>query len=258
MSRRTVLLALAACLAGALIGPATAAAQESADKLADKLATLRAEVEELSAQLSDVTTETQNTMRSLARQKADLKVELDREKVRLAKLRSSLDKRREKIAEQSAEGEDLGPVFQAATTGLRTYVQGSLPFRTKDRLSAIARIEDQQKQGVLSYQRALSRLWGFVEDEFRMTRENAMFRQSIVLDGEEQLADVIRVGMVMLFFETSDDRVGYVEKKPQGYIYVAVEDPEQKRRITQLFDNYKKQIRVGYMPVPYALPPETK
>jgi len=252
-------LAAVAALVALLGAPWVASAQQSTDQLAQKLAELRTEVEELSAQLSDAKTETHNTMRSLARQKADLQVELDREKVRLAKLRSSLDKRKEKIQEQSAEGDDLAPIFAAATKQLRGYVETSMPFRRDDRLAAIAKIEEQQKQGVLTYQRALSRLWSFVEDEFRMTRENAMYRQAIVLDGEEMLADVVRVGMVMLFFKTSDEQHGYVVKRDGKYSYVTVSSPEDKRRIESLFDNYKKQIRVGYMPVPFqALPPRSK
>lgn len=259
MSRTLLTLAAAAALVALCGGPRLASAQDSTDELAQKLATLRTEVEELSAQLSDAKTETHNTMRSLARQKADLQVELDREKVRLAKLRSSLDKRKQKIEEQSAEGDDLAPVFDAATRQLRGYVEASMPFRREDRLEAIAKIEEQQKQGVLSHQRALSRLWSFVEDEFRMTRENAMYRQAISVDGEEQLADVVRIGMVMLFFKTADEQVGYVVKRDGNYSYVTVSSPEDKRRIESLFDNYKKQIRVGYMPVPFeALPPRSK
>ena len=48
----------------------------------------------------------------------------------------------------------------------------SLPFRTAERLLEIQKIEDQFKAGLLTPQRALSRLWGFFEDELRLWHES--------------------------------------------------------------------------------------
>jgi TolA-binding protein len=247
---------LLAMLALARAGHAQSA--ESPETLARRLATLRAEVEELSEQLSQVKTDSRNEVQALARQKSDLKVELDREQVRLSKLRESLGSKREKIEQTAGEGKDLEPVFVAAVAGFRKYISQSLPFRRPERLAEVAKIEDQRKSGLLTYPRALARLWSLAEDELRITHESAAHQQTIELDGEEQLADVVRVGMVMMYFQTSDGVVGYTQKTPQGWKYFRAEDSGQRKQVRELFDSFNKQIRVGFFHLPNALPQGTK
>lgn len=232
---------------------------ESADDLARRLAALRAEVEELSEELTEQKTATRNELQALARQKADLQVELDREQVRVSKLRAALAKKREKIEATSDSAEDLKPVYDAALAGVRGYVERSLPFRRRERLAELDKIDEQRRTGVLTYPRALIRLWSFVEDELRMTRENAAFQQVIQLggelDGEEQLAEVVRVGMVMVFFQTNDGVVGYTQQAADGsWSFVRADDPAQRKQIRALMDSFKKQIRVGMFHLPNALP----
>jgi hypothetical protein len=248
-----VLLATMAVAATARAQPA-----ESPETLARRLAEMRAQVEELSEQLSQIKTDSRNELQALARQKSDLKVELDREQVRLSKLRESLATKRQKIEQTAGEGKDLEPVFRAALAGFRQYIGQSLPFRRPERLGELAKIEDQQKSGLLTYPRALARLWSFAEDELRMTHENAAFQQTIELDGEEQLAEVVRVGMVMLYFQTRDGTVGYTHRTPQGWKYVRAEDSADRKQIRELFNSFQKQIRVGFFRLPNALPQGTK
>lgn len=248
---------LVALVAG-VVAVAPAVRADSAADMAERLASLRAEVEELSEDLTEAKAETRNQIQSLARQKSDLQMELERETLRVAKLRESLDEKRKTIAETSSEGEDLKPVFEASLAALRDYVGASLPFRREERLAEIDKLEEQQRTGLLTYPRALSRLWSFVEDELRMTRENAMFQQTITLDGAEQLADVVRIGMVMLYFRTSDGEVGHTVKTADGWRLVTAADSDQRKQIRNLFDSFKKQIRVGLFRIPNALPIQEK
>lgn len=249
----TVVAAVALLAGSGALGHA-----QSADVLAKRLASLRAEVEELSEDLAEQKRDTRNELQSLARQKADMKVELDREKIRVKKLRATLDKKRQKVAEASSQGEDLAPIYSASLAEMRTYVSGSLPFRTAERLAELDKIEEQRRTGILSYPRALTRLWSFIEDEFRMTRESAAFQQTITVDGEEQLAEVVRIGMVMLFFKTNDGELGYTRKTADGWTFVRAADGAERKQIRKLFDSFRKQIRVGLFTLPNALPEVSK
>ncbi|MFB6373638.1 MAG: DUF3450 family protein, partial [Bradymonadaceae bacterium] len=98
-----------------------------------------------------------------------------------------------------------------------------------------------------------SRLWQFVEDELRLSRENGMYSQVIELGGEEVLADVARVGMVSLYFKTEDGRVGVAERTDEGWRWQTIRKEKQKRRIEKLFESFKKNIRVGYFELPNGL-----
>lgn len=238
----------------ALVLSAPRAVAEPADVLADRLAKLRAEVEGLSERLSEAKTISRNDLQGRARQKSDLQLELDREEVRLAKLRSVLQEKKKRIEESSERGDDLRPVFELALTGMRAYIKQSLPFRRVERLAELQKLEEQQRSGVLTYGKALVRLWSFVEDELRMSRESASFQQTISIEGEEKLVDVLRIGMVMLYFQASDGSTGFSRLSDGKWEFVRAFGPRESKQIAYLFDSFKKQIRVGLFLLPNALP----
>ncbi|HEY6557537.1 MAG TPA: DUF3450 family protein [Polyangiaceae bacterium] len=244
-----------------LLGVAAIAAPALGDPVADlarRLAGLRGEVEKLSAELSRKDTDLRDQLRGLARQKAELKLDLQKEQARLQKTQLAISQKKTLIESEKQGDHALRPVFENALVSLRAYVKGGLPFRTAERIAEIDKIEEQYKAGLLTPPRALSRLWTFMEDEFRLTRETGMYRQAIKLDGKEELSDVVRVGTVMLFFKTSDDVVGYATRGGSGWEYRKLEEPADKRLVVTLFDSLKKQIRVGLFELPNALAAERK
>ncbi len=248
----TLMLVSAGVLAGAMIAAPVLA--DDVANLAQRLSDLRGSVEELSGQVATKTTEQQDLLRSRARQKADVELEIAREELRLKKLRSSVQERRERLSAEAAEGEALKPMFSTELDRVRGYVQRSLPFRRAERLAELDKIEEQVRSGLLGPERAMGRLWSFMEDEFRLTRESGLYRQSISLGDEEQLADVARVGMVMLYFQTADDVVGHTVRRNGSWSFEPVTGAEEKKQIRSLLEQFKKQIRVGYFELPNALP----
>lgn len=256
MTRTRLLLAgTVLLLAAATAGSASA---DDVIQLGRRLAQLRGEVETLSTELAREETEHRDKMRSLARQKAELEAELKREQMRLQRIKVETDKKKAAIAEQKDHSEKLLPIFNESVLALRSHIRHSLPFRTDERLAEIDKIVEQRNAGLLTTERALARLWSFVEDEVRLTKESGLHRQTLAVDGAEQLVDVVRVGMVMLFFKTSDDVVGYAVKQGESWTTHTETTPEGRKRILALFDNFKKQIRVGYFEIPNALPEQTR
>ena len=247
--------------AALLVGGLTVTAPAVGDQVVDlgrRLAALRGEVEELSAELSRKDNDLRDQVRSLARQKSELKLELQKEQVRLQKTQTAIAQKKKVIAAEQQGDEALKPLYHESRGQLRSYVERSLPFRRGERLAELDKIDDQLGSGLLTPPRALARLWTFAEDELRLTRESGVYRQSIELAGEELLADVVRVGMVMLFFKTSDGTVGYAARGDAGWEYRRLEEREDQRLVDALFESQKKQIRVGYFELPNALPPEAK
>lgn len=255
MSKRAVLVGttVALCLLGA-----TVAAANDYDQLAQSLATLRAEVESLSGQLADEKSELRDQVRSLSRQKSELSMELDREQIKLQKLRQTISQKRETVEQEQAKSKALVPTFESVANSARAYIQGSLPFRIEERLAEVAKVEDQLKAGLLSPQKAISRIWTVLEDEFRMTRDSGTFRQTIEVEGKEQLAEVVRIGMVMLYYRTSENTVGQAVKTDSGWTFKSIDDPEDVKLVLGLFDSFKKQIRQGYFELPGTLAAVTK
>lgn len=246
---------LALPLAAVVIGLSLPAFGDQLADMAQRLANLRGEVEELSRELASETTEGRDRLRSLARQKADLELELKKEQMRVAKLRRAIADKRKEVQESKQKDSEMAPLFENSLDEVRAYVESSLPFRTADRLSALDKLKEQYDSGLLSAPKAVSRLWSFVEDEFRLTRENGLYQQSVTVEGETQLADVVRIGMVMLYFEAGENTIGKAERKDGNWSFKRITDDDQKRQVRELLVSFKKQIRQGYFQVPEALPP---
>lgn len=235
------------------VSAARAAGDGQLERFAKALAELRAEVESLSSEVDSRKQDQQNRMRSLASQKMDLELQVQREERRIKQLEAQAEKQREAVKTESESTKDLGPALDDSIAKLRSQVEASLPFKRGERLKALDEIEKQRAQGLISSQKATSRLWQFVEDEIRLTRENGLYRQTIVLDGEEMLVDVARVGMMALYFKTDDGRFGHTVKTSNGWKYKVIENPEGSEQIAGLFDAFRKNIRVGYFELPNAL-----
>src|SRR5690606_29294078 len=90
------------------------------------------------------------------------------------------------------------------------------------------------------------------EDEFRLTRENGLFSQTISLGRERVLADVVRLGSMALYFRTQDGRVGLAQRAADGWRFVVEDDAADRARIDALFDALRKQIRQGWFELPLA------
>jgi hypothetical protein len=221
--------------------------------LAARLAQLRSEVETLSAQISERSQDAQDRTRSFTRQRQELELELLRERARVERLRAQLAQRRQEIAAQASDEQELSPLFDRSAARVRAYLTASLPFRTAERLAELDKIEEQVRTGLLRHPQALMRLWSLVEDELRMTRESGLYRQAIVLDGTERLADVARLGTVALYFQTSDQRSGYAVRDKGAWVYRELTDKRDRGQVGALFDAFKKQLRVGFFELPNAL-----
>lgn len=243
-----------AIIVSAFVGVATTQALADASQLAARLAKLRGEVEQLAQQLSSRSSESSEAVRSLARQRSDLELEAQREETRVQKLSAALAKRRAEIQAEKAKGDRLVPLYKEWVVKTREYVASTMPFRKQERLASLDKIDEQYKAGVISAGRALSRLWSFVEDEFRMTRESGLYKQTISVGGEQRLAEVVRVGMVTMYYRSDDNGVGHVVHRDGKWGFEAISDPDAQRQVLNLFSSFKKQIRVGYFELPTALP----
>jgi hypothetical protein len=67
------------------------------------------------------------------------------------------------------------------------------------------------------------------------------------------MAKIAKVGSVMMFFATPDDRVGYVKQSGEKYEYVVTTESAERDQIIDLFDALQKQIRTGYFTLPNAM-----
>jgi outer membrane murein-binding lipoprotein Lpp len=225
-------------------------AKPKLDAFAERLATLRAEVESLSADVEQKKEAKRTRLRSLANQKADLEFQIQREERRIAQLRAQAEKKREKLAEQNVESDEIRPAVVDSMTAVKKKIRHGLPFKRAERLGAVDELEDKMNRGLVSPQKASVQLWSLVEDELRLTRENGLYRQVVTLEGEEMLVEVARLGMVGMYFRADDGRVGHVRRAEDGWEWVELESERDRRQVADLFEAMRKQIRTGFFELP--------
>lgn len=230
--------------------PPAALAEDPAAELAERLIALRGEVEALNRELELLREESRTTLAGLAAQRAELEAALGRQDLALREQRERLEKARAAVSQSGVGAEALVPVLGEALERLEGFVRRALPFRVEDRLQAIADLRQQLAGGLMPAPRAANRLWALIEDELRIARENGIYSQTIPLGGERVLADVAKLGSVMLFFRTADRRVGRAVPTADGWRFELLEDADDRERVLALFDALRKQIRQGYFVLP--------
>ncbi len=246
MSKLSLSLALSALLSTTIL-------TASSDNMAESLMNLRADVEQLNSNLNDEKESYKASMKSLTRQKNDLEAIIAREDLKIKQLNAELTKVKKQITSASAHTVGLKPLVLKALDDLSANIQTSLPFKTNERLADVRKIKNQLENDLITPQKALAQTWNTYGDSIRMTKENGLFKQTIKLDNEDRLAQVARVGTMMMFFKTPDDRVGYVNKDVHGWNYTEVLSKNEKAEVMNIFDAFQKHIRTGYFPLPNAL-----
>ncbi len=229
---------------------ATAHASGDLSRLAGELTRLRAEVESLSDSISESKRTTQAELRAAAGQKSELELSLQREEMRLTQLTTKREKHLAAVARSEAAKGKLAPSVLATITRVRARVRTSLPFKRAERVAALDALESQLEEGLLGPEKAASRLWQFAEDELRLTRESGLYQQTLTVDGEEVLAEVARVGMVAMYFQTSDGRVGRVASRGEEWVTETLTAERDVDRLRALFDAFGKGVRQGFFEVP--------
>lgn len=222
------------------------------DVLAGELVRLRGEVESLNAELNQLSEQHRAEMNALAAQKGDLEATRRREDLRIQQLESELADNRERAEQAGVSSEALVPVALEAVESLRSHIQASLPFKQDERLQALEELESQLGAGAVAPPRAINRLWGFYEDELRLTRENGLYSQVIPLSGQRVLADVAKLGTVAMYFETAEGDIGHAVSGNDGWRFETIDGGASRKQIKTLFDSLKKQIRTGYFTLPNA------
>lgn len=242
------------CAGLALLFFASAAMGSSLENLAKSLAKIRGEVETLQTQLDLEKEKHGSRMSALNSQLADLSVDERRQKLSIEKLQHSIDKMTESAKKTEQSGETLKPVLLAVLADYKHHIQTGFPFKMEDRIKAINNLENNIANQLIDPNKAVNQAWSLIEDEIRLGKENGIYQQTILLDGESVLVDIAKLGTVFLFFQTRDNRGGMARRSAEsGWKFETVDNAGDLERIRNLFDSLKKQIRQGYFELPNPL-----
>ena len=231
-------------------------AQDATEALTSRLIQMRGQVDELQSELNLEREEHKNRMTYLTAQLTEMEASRDREALRVRQLEEELEQMKEQVAAGGETSESLAPVVMQHLNSLRQQVRTGCPTTVGERVSELDEREAQLHSGVITAHRAFTRLWAFVEDELRITRENAIYTQSINLEGENVLVDIAKLGNAMMYFRTRDLQYGRAVETSSGWRFELLDSVSDQELVARLFDSLRKQIRQGYFQLPNALPQE--
>lgn len=224
------------------------------ENLAKSLAKIRGEVEALQTELDLEKEKHASKVTALSSQLADLSVEERRQKTAIEKLENSLMQLQEISMQAEESGEVLKPVLLRMLANYKQYVVTGIPFKIEDRIRSIESLEDKITNQHVDPFKATNQAWALIEDEIRLSKENGIYQQTILLDGEKVLADIAKLGTVFLFFQTRDNRAGMAQQvEDSRWKFETVSETGDIERIAILFDSLKKHIRQGYFELPNPL-----
>ena len=225
----------------------------SNEEMIKSIMKLRGDVEGLYTQIDENKENYRSQMKSYAMQVADNEAQINRKETASKVSNAASVKLEANIAQKGDSANDLTPMLTEAIATLETIIKEGIPFKRKEKVADLEKIQADMKAGNITQEKALSLVWASYDDALRMTKEVGVFKQQIKIGEEEKLAKVAKIGTAMMFFLTPDDQVGYVKKDQGVYRYVVALDEKSQTEIHVLFDALQKQIRTGYFNLPNAL-----
>ena len=243
MKKYTILYLLA-------IGMAPLWSDVQLEKFAKDLVQKRTTVDTLSTELEIKKSELQSLKQQTSAQKTDLMRLVKSEETRLSKIQQDIGKLEVELKRQDVPGRQIVQMIMTSLDRLAESIQVGLPFKKDLRLIEVKTIKEMLVNKQLVPEKALSKLWSMLESEFRLTRENGLYRQNIEMGGTVHLADIVKIGMKMMFFKISETQTGVLKKKGTSYEYVLATKKEDIAKLHILFDNFQKKIRTGFFEIP--------
>ncbi len=223
---------------------------ENSDQIINNLIQLRGQVEDLQSELQILKAEHTQSMSYLNTRKTELSANIDRQQLQIKQAQAQVVELQEKVKTLGLDSEQMmGDVMNMAAN-IKQGITTGIPFKYNERNSVIDDITRDLEGRKITSQHAINRLWAFLEDEMRLARENAIYSQTIELNGEQILVDVAKLGTVLMYFKTRDDRYGHVIRNNNRWQFNLLDQEQDKQAVAQLFDSLKKQIRQGYFTLP--------
>lgn len=218
-------------------------------EISEKLIQLRQEVENLGRSQEHIQKERTEALENLLRRKSELEQQARKEKLREAQLKVKIEITKKAVTPLRVASALERKVLTSWLSGLKSWVQTSLPFQNETRMAALERIE-KQLQSNESPELILNSLWQVTEKEIRLTRDNSYEVMDLKLSGGTHKSEVVRLGMMQMLYKTPDGEAGYAQLQNGKWNLVGTLDPSETVAIDRLMSKLKEQQGRGYFEVP--------
>jgi hypothetical protein len=198
------------------------------------------------AQVDTASQQSQSTVDRLANESneyfAEYRValqQLDRLRIYNGNLEQLVADQDSEKASITAQLEDFGnveqgivPLMYEMIEALRTFVQLDMPFNQRERADRVQRLQDNMERADLTVSEKYRQIMEAYEIETTYGRTIEAYTGTLELDGQERKVDLLRIGRVMLAYQTPDrSSTGFWDKTSGQW--------------TELDDSYRRAVTDG-------------
>lgn len=221
--------------------------------LAKKVVDLREKSQVLNEEYLQKRKNAELELNSLTVKHTNIVSQLSSEKIRSKTLNAKRKDLIGKIKKSSISSKDIQKVIAHNLEELEGYVSKGLPVHQSKRLAELKELRQSLRAQKRDVYKVGMELWTFMEDEKRLAQETSMFKQEIDVEGKTQLADMIKVGMMYLYFKTESGKTGMAQNINGQWKYVPFSDSDKIEKVNLLALNLKKRVKQGLYVVPTRL-----
>ena len=216
-----------------------------ASPLAEEVSAMRTDVESMAEALESQRLSNREELSRLRSERAELERKVRLERIRRDTLEKLIQERTQRVDDQEGRLLNMLAPIKRSVDAAKAYLKATMPFKREERFRQLNRIEADLAVTHPDLSRALTGLWRFVEEEEAMAREISFAQQVIELDGQRLLADVVRIGLALMYFRLPNGDMGWVVFGDQGWQYERINAAAAREAIVRLFKDVEQNQFLG-------------
>lgn len=223
-------------------------------QLAEKVFELRSEVEKLGQETDFLRKTNDSEIEPLLARKADLISQMEKEKLRKILFE---EKTRfislEKSSLSSVNAKKESELLQSWIVELENYTNSHIPYRSSQRLQALAILGSKLKNQSSSHLQILDELIKISESELKLVQSKEFRVMPIKLGNKQVLAETVRLGMMQMVFALPNGELGFFSQSETNiWEPVLLTSSDEKKQIQRLISYFKEKKTKGWFMVPIA------
>lgn len=215
--------------------------------LSQKIIQLRNEVSELSNDFKTEKELIKSKIQTYALEKLDLESQIRRKKIQLKTIDEKI-KTAKSI--ENIENADLTQLIAHFFEFESSRLLQSLPYKIQERTDYIQQLKEKFLDQKNSDEKTLQLLWTHIEDEIQLSKDVSLDKDILKINGKSTIVEIAKVGMLMMFFKTSEGKTGFLNFSNNQWSPRFFEIKSNTQLVQLFFENLKKQIRTGYFEFP--------
>lgn len=204
------------------------------------------------SQLADQTSELLGDYRVTTQQLDRIKIYNDN----LERLVRDQEEEKASIVRQLDEFGDVEqgivPLMLEMIADLRTFIELDMPFQLQERMDRVARLEDNMGRSDLTVSEKYRQIMEAYNEETKFGRNIEAYTGSLPIDGVDTRVNFLRVGRLVLAYQTADkSRTGFWNKQNGRWEEL---DSSYRRHVTDGIAIAKKQAAPQLLTLPVPAP----